>query len=178
MRIRDAGPDDGVAIDRLQLAAFGEHGRLVGRLVRALRDLAATRPGLELVAEDGGEVVGHAMWSAAWLDAPPRLVDVQVLSPLAVAPTMQRRGVGRALVAEGLDRLTARGVPAVVLEGDPHYYSRLGFQPAAGLGLRRPSLRIPEPAFQVVPLAAYEPWMTGTVVYPDAFWALDAVGLR
>jgi putative acetyltransferase len=29
-----------------------------------------------------------------------------------------------------------------------------------------------------VRLSAYEPWMTGTVVYPDVFWRHDAVGLR
>ena len=30
----------------------------------------------------------------------------------------------------------------------------------------------------VYPLPRYEPWMTGTLVYPDAFWRTDAVGLR
>jgi len=69
-------------------------------------------------------------------------------------------------------------VPMVLLEGDPRYYSRLGFLPGADLGLRRPSLRVPEVAFQVLPLPAHEPWMTGTLVYPDVFWRHDAVGLR
>jgi putative acetyltransferase len=26
--------------------------------------------------------------------------------------------------------------------------------------------------------STYEPWMTGTLVYPEVFWALDCVGLR
>ncbi|MBB3676435.1 hypothetical protein [Modestobacter versicolor] len=69
-------------------------------------------------------------------------------------------------------------MPAVFLEGDPAYYGRLGFVAGAGLGFRRPSLRIPEPAFQAVLLPAHEPWMTGTFVYPDVFWRHDAVGLR
>ncbi|HET7305799.1 MAG TPA: hypothetical protein VFJ12_14755 [Segeticoccus sp.] len=34
------------------------------------------------------------------------------------------------------------------------------------------------PAFQVRRLPAHEPWMTGTLVYPDVFWELDCVGLR
>jgi putative acetyltransferase len=46
------------------------------------------------------------------------------------------------------------------------------------VGFRRPSLRIPEVAFQAVLLPAHEPWMTGTFVYPDVFWRHDAVGLR
>ncbi|WP_199423096.1 hypothetical protein [Actinotalea solisilvae] len=72
----------------------------------------------------------------------------------------------------------ARGVPLVVLEGDPGYYGPRGFVAGASLGLRRPSLRIPPAAFQAVALAAHEPWMTGTVVVPDVFWGLDCVGLR
>lgn len=46
------------------------------------------------------------------------------------------------------------------------------------LGFRRPSLRIPEPAFQVLRLDSWEPWMTGTLVYSRIFWDLDCVGLR
>ena len=46
------------------------------------------------------------------------------------------------------------------------------------LGFRRPSLRIPDVAFQVFPLPAHEPWMTGTLVYLHTFWDHDCVGLR
>jgi putative acetyltransferase len=45
-------------------------------------------------------------------------------------------------------------------------------------GFRKPSLRIPDDAFQVAALAAYEPWMTGTLVYSATFWVHDCVGLR
>jgi putative acetyltransferase len=33
-------------------------------------------------------------------------------------------------------------------------------------------------ACQLVLLDAHEPWMTGRLVYPDAWWRLDLVGLR
>ena len=69
-------------------------------------------------------------------------------------------------------------MPLVFLEGDPRYYSRLGFTPGASGGFRKPSLRIPDGAFQFAALAAYEPWMTGTLVYSATFWAHDCVGLR
>ena len=45
-------------------------------------------------------------------------------------------------------------------------------------GFAPPSVRIPGPAFQVAVLAAHEPWMVGQLVYPEAFWATDTVGLR
>ena len=37
---------------------------------------------------------------------------------------------------------------------------------------------IPDDAFQVRILPAYEPWMTGTLVYSEVFWQHDAVWLR
>lgn len=47
--------------------------------------------------------------------------------PLSVAPQTQRRGVGRALVASGLDWLTERQAGGCVLLGNPDYYGRFGF---------------------------------------------------
>lgn len=82
------------------------------------------------------------------------------------------------MIRRGLELLTARSVPAVFVEGDPRYYGGLGFVSAVPLGFRKPSLRIPAAAFQVTTLRGYEQWMTGTLVYPDAFWRHDAVGLR
>src|SRR5690606_21758188 len=96
----------------------------------------------------------------------------------SVDPRWQRRGVGRAVVGYAVARAAESGAPGVVLEGDPAYYSRLGFEPAEPWGLLRPSVRIPAPAFQWVRLPAHEPWMRGRVVYPDVFWRHDAVGLR
>ena len=64
------------------------------------------------------------------------------------------------------------------LQSSPRYYSRNGFGAASDAGFGRPSLRIPEAAFQVAMLSAYEPWMTGTFVYSETFWAPDCVGLR
>jgi putative acetyltransferase len=46
------------------------------------------------------------------------------------------------------------------------------------LGFRTPSLRIPEPAFQVIHLPNYSQDMIGTLVYREVFWPLDCVGLR
>ncbi len=162
----------------VHLRAFGDHGLVVADLVDTLRDTITSARGLSLVAELDGRVVGHIMFTPGLLDAPRRLVEVQVLSPLAVMPGHHKRGVGSALVRHGLRTLAERAVPVVFLEGDPGYYSRFGFTPGADRGFRKPSLRIPDGAFQALELPQYEPWMTGTLVYSEPFWRHDAVGLR
>jgi len=151
---------------------------VVADLVDALRASPDWIDGLSLVADAGEGLVAHILFTRALLDAPRRLVPVLTLAPVGVAPGYQRQGIGSALIRYGLELVRQRTEPLVFLEGDPAYYSRFGFEPGGHHGFRRPSLRTPEDAFQVVRLPAYEPWMTGTLVYSRVFWDLDCVGLR
>src|SRR5580693_7997873 len=178
MDLREELPGDRESVRDIHLRAFGDHGLVVADLVDALRETIAPADGLSLVAEHDGQVVGHVMFTRSLLDAPRRLVEVQVLSPLAVLPEHQKRGIGSALVRHGLKAVAEQAVPLVFLEGDPRYYSRFGFAPGGDEGFRKPSLRIPDGAFQVIKLPRYEPWMTGTLVYAEPFWRHDCVGRR
>lgn len=174
MEIREEVPADHAAVRRVHEAAFGDHGVKVADLNEALRETG----GLSLVAEVDGAVVGHVMFSTSLLDAPRKLVEVPVLSPIGVLPALHGNGIGSALIRRGLEMLDEQGAPLVFLEGDPGFYSRVGFKAGGDLGFRKPSLRIPDGAFQVYPLAAYEDWLTGTLVYSPIFWEHDSVGLR
>jgi putative acetyltransferase len=173
---REELPGDREPVRDIHLRAFGgDHGLVVADLVDALRETITPTYGLSLVAEHDGQVVGHVMFTRSLLDAPRRLVEVHVLSPLAVMPEHHKRGIGSALVRRGLEALAERAVPLVFLEGDPGYYSRFGFAPGGDQGFRKPSLRIPDGAFQAIKLSEYEPWMTGTLVYAEPFWRYDLV---
>lgn len=110
--------------------------------------------------------------------SPRELVKAPVLSPIAVLPERHGQGIGSALIRRGLELLDERGEPLVFLEGDPGFYSKVGFKAGGDLGFRKPSLRIPDAAFQVRLLPAYQDWMTGTLVYSQTFWDHDSVGLR
>jgi putative acetyltransferase len=159
--VRTERPDDYDAIASVVGSAFGSPDE--PRLVEGFRASAGYLPELALVAEDDGEVVGQVMFTLA------ELVDgtsILMLSPLAVRPDRQRRGVGTALVREGLRISAERPEPLVIVEGDPKYYSRFGFVAASELGLERPYERIPEAAFQAQALPAYVEQARGRVVYP------------
>jgi putative acetyltransferase len=124
--IRPERPDDVDAIDRLTLDAFepqwfsdGSEAPIL-RLLRASGDLT-----LSLVAEDDGEVIGHVAFSPVTIDGSHD--GWFGLGPISVRLDRQRRGVGRALVDEGLRRLRERGARGCALIGDPTIYGRMGF---------------------------------------------------
>lgn len=173
MKVRPEIPADEAAVRSVVVGAF--EGEKVAELLDDLR-AGPTWLGLSFVAERAGEIVGHVVYSRAWVDSPERLLDVLLLSPMSVRPDAQGSGVGTELVTKSLALVRDRDEPLVFLEGSPAFYGRFGFEPGGSLGFTAPSVRIPARAFQVLTLPSYRPWMTGALVYPDAFWRHDAVG--
>jgi putative acetyltransferase len=178
VQIRTMRDDEFEEIRSLEVAAFGGD-ESIGVLLDSLRASWAWEPELSIVTERNSEICAHVLFTRAIVDAPSGLVDVLVLSPVGVRPDVQRQGVGTAMISQALNQIVEhRQEPAVFLEGSPMYYSRFGFEPACVLSFRRPSLRTPEAAFQVFRLPSFDASLTGTLVYPDAFWRTDSVGLR
>ena len=91
------------------------------------------------------------------------------LAPMAVLPGRPRRGIGAALVQEGLRACWRMGVGAVVVLDHPAYYPRFGFQPAGAYGLRS-AYDVPDEAFMALERrpGALE-GAGGRVKYPEAF---------
>ena len=173
MEVRPARPEDHDAVDAVVRDAFGAE-EVVADLVVALRESGVVE--VELVAVDAGEVVGHVALERAWVDVEEALAEVLVLSPLGVARSHQGAGLGTGLLEAALRAAGELGAAYVFLEGSPDYYGARGFVPALERGFLRPSDRTPGPAFQVAVLE--DRGLTGRLVYPDAFWRYDAVGLR
>jgi putative acetyltransferase len=169
--IRPERSGDRAAIDAVVAAAFGSSRE--ARLVGAIRASANFVPELSLVGEVQGRIVGYVMVSIVTLRDAAASHRVASLSPLAVAPAFQRRGIGSALVREVTTRADDRGEPLVVLEGSPAFYGRLGFEPSVphGIEITLPSWA-PPGAAQVLRLGKYDASIRGRVVYPPAF---DAV---
>jgi putative acetyltransferase len=130
-RVRPEVTGDQVRVHAVQREAFGRVEE--ADLVDALRE--ATQPQLSLVAERDDEVVGHVFFSPVAIEGARDAPASAGLAPLAVTPVEQGRGIGSALVREGLSRCVGLGWRAVFLIGNPAYYGRFGFQLAAPRGL-------------------------------------------
>lgn len=126
MRIREAKDSDTRDIRGLHLAAFGDEGKAVADLAVALIADDSARPMLALVAESEDGVVGSIIFSSVRISGQDSGTGY-LLAPLAVAPGMQRMGVGRQLIESGLTALRERGAELVFVLGDPRYYGRFGF---------------------------------------------------
>ena len=98
-------------------------------IIAALR--AAKALTVSLVAEVDGRVVGHIAFSPVTIsDGCPNWYG---LGPVSVLPECQRRGIGSALIQEGISRLKDLGAEGCCLVGHPEYYRRFGFQNIPGL---------------------------------------------
>ncbi len=146
--------------------AFGrpDEALLVERILASDRAV----PELSLVAEEGGEVVGHVLFSHVDVLTDHGARQVLALAPLAIRPDRQRQGIGTALTEAGLAAAGKLNEPLVVVLGHRDYYPRFGFVPSDELGITPPP-DYPQSDFFALPLPAYDPAIRGQVVYPPAF---------
>ncbi|CNJ11096.1 GNAT family N-acetyltransferase [Yersinia aldovae] len=147
MLIRVEIPVDAPGIDALLRQAFKRDDE--AELVQQLREDGLLTLGIVATDDEGG-VVGYAAFSPVDVGGEDR--QWVALAPLAVDETLRRQGLAEKLVYEGLDSLNEFGYAAVVVLGEPGYYQRFGFVPAARhqLTCRWPGT---EAAFQVYALA-------------------------
>ena len=122
IEIRESVPGDWVEIESLYTKAFPDEN-LLPLVADLIREGPAT---LSLVGTADSMILGHVIFTKC--DGPGNGAPSALLGPLAVVPEWQRRGIGSAIVRNGLQRLQDAGVNHVYVLGDPAYYGRLGFR--------------------------------------------------
>jgi len=125
--IREERPGDEAAIRAMTERAFaghpysdGEEANVIDRL-RADGDLV-----LSLVVTEGEAIIGQATYSAAKLSNGEE--GWMVIGPIAVDPSQQGRGIGRALMDAGEAAMKRRGAKGITVLGDPALYAKFGYK--------------------------------------------------
>lgn len=162
MEIRLERPAEDQAISDLITEAFASAEHSDGteaKIVERLRKAGALT--LSLVADDGGEIVGHAAFSPIAIEG--QSIGWFGLGPVAVRPSRQRQGIGDRLISHGLEMLIAYGAAGCVVLGEPTYYGRFGFRTDERLRYPGP----PPEYFQALAFGRDRP--AGIVSYHPAF---------
>ena len=162
--IRDETKADAAVITEVTRAAFetleiSNHTEQF--IVLALRSAKALT--LSLVAEVDGRVVGHIAFSPVAIS--DGTSNWYGLGPVSVLPKYQRRGIGKALIREGLSRLRELGAKGCCLAGHPQYYRKFGFENVIGLG----HAGVPQEVFFALAFDGHLP--QGDVMFHEAFKA-------
>ncbi|NTW93368.1 MAG: N-acetyltransferase [Chlorobiaceae bacterium] len=162
--IRDEQPGDAAAITDLTIEAFktlevSNHTEQF--VIEALRAAGALT--LSLVAELDGRVVGHIAFSPVTMS--DGTTGWYGLGPVSVFPELQRQGIGKALIQEGLQRMKALGARGCCLVGHPEYYRQFGFSNYGGLAIEG----VPSEVFFSLAFDGDTP--NGSAMFHDAFMA-------
>lgn len=181
--IRPETPADCRAVEALTREAFWNvyrPGCLEHYLVHRYRGRKGFVPELDLVLEMGGQLVGHIMYvhAAIHSDSGP-LLPVMTFGPISILPEYQRRGLGKALLEDSLARAAALGAKAVCIEGNPAFYGKSGFVPAAGTGIRYNDEPDAPPYFLLKELApGYLHGLSGAYRTPEGYLVDESEALR
>jgi putative acetyltransferase len=162
--IRNETHSDVCAITEVTIAAFktleiSNHTEQF--IIEALR--AAKALTVSLVAEMEGRVIGHIAFSPVTIsDGTPNWYG---LGPVSVLPEHQRKGIGKALIKDGLTRLKDMNAQGCCLVGHPDYYRKFGFINVSGLGHEG----VPQEVFFALSFDGHTP--QGNVAFHEGFKA-------
>jgi predicted N-acetyltransferase YhbS len=138
MRIRQEREDEFLKIRELVKTAFqtanvseGDEHDFVERLRRGPDYLGE----LALVVEDHAELIAHIMLTQTFVATSAARHPVLLLAIVSVALERRKQGIGAQLIQEAFRRAKGKNHSAIVLLGDPVYYSRFGFKPSIGFGI-------------------------------------------
>lgn len=139
MVLRREGEADYEAVENLTREAFWDMfkpGCDEHLLVHKLRRVPAFVPELDFVAVEDGQIVGHIIYSRAKVVGDDgNAHEVITFGPVSVLPSLQKKGIGSALIEHTMKLAREMGYRGIVIFGHPAYYPRFGFENAERFGI-------------------------------------------
>ncbi|MBK6415062.1 N-acetyltransferase [Sphingopyxis sp.] len=166
--IRAATAADADAIDTVHRAAFAATAYGYQGEAELVRMIDADRDALvSLVARQGGDIVGHVLFSRMNVEADGKAIPAAALAPVAALPDKQGQGIGAALIRTGLDMLCEQGAAISFVLGHKEYYPRFGYSSELASRFASP---FAGPHFMAMMLDSAAPWpLGGRADYAPAF---------
>ena len=111
-------------------------------LVEEIRDSPYYIPELSFVAELDGEIVGHFLFSHFPLSRTSAgghddtgTSKIVMLAPVSVHADHFREGIGSTMIRLGIERVRAKGYKGITVEGNFHFYNKVGFRTSSEFGI-------------------------------------------
>lgn len=167
MKIRQENQNDYEAVYEVVTKAFATAEMSDGKeqeLVNALRKSNSFIPELSLVAVENKKVVGHILFTKAYVGEFTELV----LAPLSVLPAYQKMGIGLALIKKGHNIAKKLGYDYSIVLGHSEYYPKAGYVPASVYGIAAP-FDVLDKNFMAIKLNDMAANPHGIVKYDTAF---------
>lgn len=165
--IRPEIPEDYPGITRVNDIAFKRTAE--GRLIEELRKLKKYNCNLSIVAESGGEIIGHVLFTPVFIENEGQKFISLTLAPMSVLPEYQKKSVGKLLIVYGLQAAKDAGYESIVVLGHPSYYPKFGFKKASGWNIKSP-FPAPDEAFMAIELIPGSlEGISGKVIFPSPF---------
>ena len=178
--IRHEKPEEYGAVENLVRESFWNvyrPGCSEHYVIHVLRGDPAFVRELDLVMEQDGKLIGQNMFMETVINADDgREIPVLTMGPICITPELKRRGYGKALLDDSLERAAMLGYGAVLFEGNIGFYGKSGFDYARRFGIRYHDL--PEGADdsfflckELVP--GYLDGVTGVYQTPQGYYVKD-----
>ncbi len=111
-------------------------------LVEEIRESENYIPELSFVAELDGKIVGHFLLSHFPLSktkkgghGTAKNSEIVMLAPVAVHADYLRQGIGTAMLTAGIEEVRKQGYKGITVEGNFHFYNKLGFRTSSDFGI-------------------------------------------
>ncbi|WP_316823093.1 N-acetyltransferase [Pedobacter gandavensis] len=173
INIREERPEDYISVFNLIEKAFKDEKYTDHQeqfLVERLRKSEAFEPGLSLVAEVEGKLVGHILLTEIKISTPEDEIKSLALAPVSVLPEFQGKGIGGKLIEAAHKRAKNLGYQSVILLGHENYYPRFGYRLADEFGISLP-FDVPKENCMAIELQTNAlKDIQGQVVYPKEFF--------